>query len=60
MANVGGTTGSTSLGNATVTNLVAPEVGMEWDVKFTNAAAFPAGTVIWIRSSGGGVAHFVL
>ena len=60
VANVGGTTGSTSLGNATVTNLVAPEVGMEWDVELTNAAAFPAGTVIWIRSSGGGVAHFVL
>ena len=62
VANVGdpANTGSTSLGAGTVTNLVTPEVGVEWELRLQNAAAFPAGTVIWIRSSGGGVAHFVI
>jgi hypothetical protein len=53
-------TGSTSLGNATVTNLVAPAVGSEWELRLSNAQAFPAGTIIWVRSSGGGVASFTI
>jgi hypothetical protein len=59
-ANVGNTATSTQVSPATVTNAVAPATGIDWEFRDRVGAPFPAGTVIWVRSSKGGVASFTV
>jgi hypothetical protein len=59
-ANVGNTAaaGTISLGTATVTPAAAPATGIEWELRIRTGAALPAGAIIWVQSTGGGITSF--
>jgi hypothetical protein len=59
-ANVGNPTaaGTVSLGTATVTPAVAPATGISWELRLRTAGTIPAGAIVWVQSTGGGIASF--
>jgi len=54
-ANVGNTAASTGLGPATITPAVTPATGVTWEVRVRTGNAFPTGTIVWARSTGGDI-----
>ncbi len=59
LAGVGDTDPSVSrdLGAAEVVPATAPAVGIGWELRLRNEPVLPRGTVIWARSTGGGIAY---
>jgi Chitobiase/beta-hexosaminidase C-terminal domain/Fibronectin type III domain len=58
--NVNKPAASTQVAQAIVTNAVAPATGVTFEYRDRVGTPFPAGTVIWVKSSKGGVASFTV